>query len=239
MEPSNYTISDSRVSKQHFRIYSIIYEEGQTDFSPLVYCEDLESSNGTYVNDALIGIICRERRGFLLNDGDIIEIRPSWKFQFHQPVQEITSHDVTELEDLEVLIPPYIPYELLLIASQFFRDRFTVSDRILGKGAYGAVYLAQEKATLMQMACKIVNLSACAEKHMERRTYAKAGNLFQDQIRRAAEGRKFAMREIKILSQLSHVRNVHVFSEYMLIISSRTSSTSRRLSARLHRCECS
>jgi hypothetical protein len=64
----------------------------------------------------------------------------------------------------------------------------------------------------MQMACKIVNLSACAAKHMERRTYAKAGNLFQDQVRRAAEGRKLAMREIKILSQLSHVRIVHILS---------------------------
>jgi pSer/pThr/pTyr-binding forkhead associated (FHA) protein len=117
MEPSNHTISDSRVSKQHFRIYSIIYEEGQTDFPPLVYCEDLESSNGTYVNDALIGIICRERRGFLLNDGDIIEIRPSWKFQFHQPIHEITPRDETELEDLEVRVFFQMPYKLLLISS--------------------------------------------------------------------------------------------------------------------------
>lgn len=97
------------------------------------------------------------------------------------------------------------PYTTLLILSQFFRDRFTVFDRILGKGTYGAVYLAQEKATLVQMACKVVNLSACGDKHMERRTYAKAGDLYQDQCRRAAEGRKIALREIKILSRLSHV----------------------------------
>jgi len=96
-----------------------------------------------------------------------------------------------------------------LILYQVFRDRFTVSDRILGKGTYGAVYLAQEKATLMQMACKIVNLSACGEKYMGRRVSTKAGSLFLDQCRRASEGRKLAMREIKILSQLSHVRIVH------------------------------
>ena len=95
-------IPDSRVSKQHFRIYSIIYEEGRTDLPPLVYCEDLESSNGTYVNDSLIGIICQERRGFLLTDGDIIEIRPYWKFQFHQSMHGLVARDSTELDDLQV-----------------------------------------------------------------------------------------------------------------------------------------
>ncbi|TVY62725.1 Meiosis-specific serine/threonine-protein kinase mek1 [Lachnellula suecica] len=184
---SNYTLSDIRISKQHFRIYSIIYEEGQTEFPPLVYCEDLESSNGTYVNDALIGIICQEKRGFLLNDGDIIEIRPSWKFTFHQNVHETVYRDAAELSDL-----------------QFFQDKFSVSDRILGKGTYGAVYLATEAATLNQVACKIVNLTSCADKHMEHRSYAKAGNLYHNQLVRAAEGRKVAMREINILSQLSH-----------------------------------
>ena len=128
MKRSHYLIPDPRVSKQHFRIYSIIYEEGQTALSPLVYCEDLESSNGTYVNGVLIGIICQERRGFLLNDGDIIEIRPSWKFQFHQSLHDTVSRDFTELNDLEVLsaflslpdstyFPPVLPRQISRIGS--------------------------------------------------------------------------------------------------------------------------
>jgi pSer/pThr/pTyr-binding forkhead associated (FHA) protein len=114
MKRSNCLVPDSRVSKQHFRIYSIIYEEGRIDLPPLVYCEDLESSNGTYVNDVLIGIICRERRGFLLNDGDIIEIRPSWKFQFHQLIHDTVSRDSTELSDLEVLQLSFLCKTLLI-----------------------------------------------------------------------------------------------------------------------------
>lgn len=102
MKCSNHLILDGRVSKRHFRIYSIIYEAGRSDLPPLVYCEDLESSNGTYVNDGLIGIIGQERRGFLLNDGDIIEIRPGWKFQFHQSVHDIVTRDIAELSDLQV-----------------------------------------------------------------------------------------------------------------------------------------
>jgi serine/threonine protein kinase len=81
-----------------------------------------------------------------------------------------------------------------------------VSDRILGQGTYGAVYLGQEVAGKKQMACKIVNLNASGEKHMECRSYLKAGDMWHDQLRRAAEGRKIALREIKILSKLSHVR---------------------------------
>ncbi|TVY16057.1 Meiosis-specific serine/threonine-protein kinase mek1 [Lachnellula arida] len=191
MKRSNHLIPDSRVSKRHFRIYSIIYEAGRSDLPPLVYCEDLESSNGTYVNDGLIGIIGQERRGFLLNDGDIIEIRPGWTFQFHQSVHDIVTRDIAELNDL-----------------QHFQDRFSVSDRILGEGSYGAVYLAQDLsqdlASKKQVACKIINLKASTEKQMEQRHNLKAGELWHNQLRRATEGRNITLREIRILSKLSH-----------------------------------
>lgn len=71
----------------------------------MIYCEDLESSNGTYVNGFLIGIMGNERIGHLLSDGDVIEIRPYWKFCFSQPA--IDNHqkdhrDADQLNELQV-----------------------------------------------------------------------------------------------------------------------------------------
>src|ERR1700760_3019302 len=82
---SDFSIPDNRVSKRHFRLYSIVYEyKKHPAFPPLIYCEDLESYNGTYINDVLIGKISSDRKGYLLCDSDVIEIRPFWKFRFHQ-----------------------------------------------------------------------------------------------------------------------------------------------------------
>lgn len=101
-------IHDDRVSKKHFRIYSIIYEqkknhETQTpELPPLIYCEDLESSNGTYVNDILIGIMGKEKIARLLCDGDVVEIRPSWKFTFHQSNHHMIFPTSTQTRDMAV-----------------------------------------------------------------------------------------------------------------------------------------
>lgn len=103
---SAWVITDNLVSKQHFRIYSIIYEKlGENEeqkFPPLIYCEDLESTNGTYVNDVCIGILSQERVGHLLNDGDIIEIKPKWRFRFHQPIHQPEFRTTEQFLDLEV-----------------------------------------------------------------------------------------------------------------------------------------
>ena len=103
---SQHAIPDERVSKQHFRIYSVIYEAKSTDLPPLVYCEDLESFNGTYVNDVLIGEIARERVGRLLCDGDLIEIRPFWKFRFYQPDHRCVFPSMTQEHDQRVRKTP-------------------------------------------------------------------------------------------------------------------------------------
>lgn len=67
-----------------------------------MYCEDLESSNGTYINDILIGKITQERVGYLLCDGDIIEIRPRWKFRFRQTSHYSHSRSKGTWSDLQV-----------------------------------------------------------------------------------------------------------------------------------------
>ena len=57
------------------------------EYPPLIYCEDRQSSNGTYVNDTLIGTYTSPRSPYLLNDGDVISIRPRWTFHFQQTKQ--------------------------------------------------------------------------------------------------------------------------------------------------------
>lgn len=79
-----------------------MYEKTCATIPPLVYCEDLESLNGTYINDVIVGNISRGRTRRLLCDGDLIEIKPFWKFRFHQEIHEPVVRDERELDDLEV-----------------------------------------------------------------------------------------------------------------------------------------
>jgi pSer/pThr/pTyr-binding forkhead associated (FHA) protein len=57
-----------------------VYEPGVN----FVYVRDRKSVNGTYVNGNLVGKGTNISPGYLLEDGDAIEILPYWKFTFHQ-----------------------------------------------------------------------------------------------------------------------------------------------------------
>ncbi|KAG9232457.1 kinase-like domain-containing protein [Amylocarpus encephaloides] len=172
----DFHIPNGHVSKSHFRIYSIVYETGMEDlFPPLVYCEDLESSNGTYVNNELIGMLGKERIGYLLSDGDVVEVRPFWRFKFSQRHSNTSSWDPEELKDLE-----------------YFSNCFEISERILGQGQSGKVYLANYANNRRQMACKVVKVL-----HPE-------PNSWETESQQAAKARKAALREIQLLARLDH-----------------------------------
>jgi hypothetical protein len=68
------------------------------------------------------------------------------------------------------------------------------------------VYLARDIATSRQMACKIVDIDAAAKQLTETSEVDVVGEQWHDWDRRLARGRDLAMREIRILSKLSHVR---------------------------------
>lgn len=103
---SSPSIQSTIVSRVHFRIYSIIYDDDLiTEFPPLIYCEDRQSSNGTYINDTLIGTISSPRSPYLLSNGDVISIRPHWTFHFHQKKQTNGRNlDDLQSQELEVLL---------------------------------------------------------------------------------------------------------------------------------------
>lgn len=65
-----------------------------------VYVRDRKSFNGTYVNGELIGSDPELSPGYLLQDGDMVEIRPHWKFIFVQD-QSPPTHDLTDVQKRE------------------------------------------------------------------------------------------------------------------------------------------
>ena len=93
----------------------------------------------------------------------------------------------------------------MLIFFQLFKDRFEITDRVLGRGAYGAVYLAKEFSTSRQLACKIIELDVAADRITEHSLSKAEGEDWRDRARRVGRGRDLVMREVKILSKLSHV----------------------------------
>lgn len=172
------------MSKKQFRIYSIVYDPTNLDeIQPLVYCEDLESTNGTFVNNECIGKFGMEKRGHLLIDGDIIEIKPHWKYRFRQFGYPDVDSTLGRPADIE-----------------HFDDRYDITERLLGTGQYGKVYLARERATLRQLACKIVDLNSTGEEI--------PSESWTERCRRAAGEKTRLLREIKMLAKLSHVSRI-------------------------------
>ena len=87
---------NSAVSRNHCEIYVVVYEPSVNH----IYVRDRKSLNGTYVNGKLIGIGPNISPGYLLEHGDIIEIRPHWKFTLIQSKQP-PCFDMTGLQQIE------------------------------------------------------------------------------------------------------------------------------------------
>lgn len=81
------------VSRNHCEVYVVVYEP----FVNYVYIRDRKSFNGTFVNNELIGKGPNISTGHLLEDGDVIELRPYWKFLFRQ-TRSPPSHPLTSLQ---------------------------------------------------------------------------------------------------------------------------------------------
>lgn len=85
------------VSRNHCEVYAIVYEPSA---SYHIYVRDRKSINGTYVNDQLIGGGPEMATGFLLDDGDVIRIRPHWRFVFKQATT-VLRHELTKNQRME------------------------------------------------------------------------------------------------------------------------------------------
>ncbi|KYK61436.1 hypothetical protein DCS_02578 [Drechmeria coniospora] len=137
--------AENLVSRTHCEVYVVEYD--QTD--SLVYVRDRNSSNGTYVNDIRVGDDSRMSSGYLLEHGDIIELRPHWRLTFCDKRPQ-PRYPLTDIQRAE---------------TRFFEDKYLLTQRCLGQGADGIVYLAVEVATKKQVVCKLVNLRSTKDKN--------------------------------------------------------------------------
>ncbi|KAI9729989.1 MAG: hypothetical protein M1834_006187 [Cirrosporium novae-zelandiae] len=141
-------LNDPVISNKHVRIYSILFERNNvTEIAPLIYAEDL-SRNGTYWNNSLIG---KGTGGVLLSDGDLLRVSP-----------RITLKFCTELESPKEHWDPVQEQE-----KKSIEDRYVITDRKLGAGAFGKVYMAIDHSTKRQLACKIVDLRKLQQEYSD------------------------------------------------------------------------
>jgi len=189
---SSISLEDLTISRQHIRIYSVIFEE---ESEPLVYCEDI-SRSGSLLNGKLIGT----NNSVLLSHGDVVRLDKHNSFCFIQP-SALNSHrpifDTIFERERTRLTPDYM-----------------ITDRVLGKGAYGRVHLAWDLISSRQVACKVVGYGP---------------NLVQGNPRKAGD---LHMREFEIMASLNHV-NISLFclhpltyTTVVLILFSYSSQTS-------------
>lgn len=95
-------IDDPLISNKHLRIYTIIFDQDNLEVAPLVYAQDL-SLNGVYWNGYKIG---KGNGGYLLNDGDVLQVTHEISFQFRCARLLGNSFCDTQTEEVEVSESP-------------------------------------------------------------------------------------------------------------------------------------
>ncbi|KEF60574.1 CAMK protein kinase [Exophiala aquamarina CBS 119918] len=199
-----YVLHDPHVSKRHLRLYTVVYENDEpNEVDTLVYAEDL-SRNGTYWNGSLIG---QGNGEYLLSDGDVLKLSRNTYLVF---TGTSGSHDKSAFD---------LTQECEMAR---FRNDYIITDRLLGAGAFGKVFMAIEQRTRVQVACKMVDIRKLIPRrlnrfgHPEQPVPAKDSDSrvqmwkLKDWINERKRGKsveeklKLYFREIEILASINH-----------------------------------
>jgi hypothetical protein len=131
---------------------------------------------------------------------------------------------------------------------QAFKREYMLTDRLLGGGAYGKVYMAISNFQRRQLACKVVDLRPLkvpAKRRMNRREqHAQAEDVdSRVQLRKLTalvdekkrehlleDELKKRYREFNLLASIDHVSPLRLLAVCLLISYSQTSSDSKRSS---------
>jgi hypothetical protein len=210
------------------RIYSIVYDRNDLTIKPLIYVEDL-SSNGSYWNGAYMG---KGNGSCLLSDGDELRLSPRLSVTFRSNTFDKTEK-LTDLQEKESMVSVN-PVLSIMVHSpqQSFEHDFRISDRMLGSGAHGKVYMAIDVMQGCQVACKVVDLKKIREieqgkmEHLkstrgrlgERRSASSNLRVWSHDkmIRCVEETVSKVARECEILKSISHVRCSSCFAHVKL-----------------------
>ncbi|RMZ89914.1 hypothetical protein DV736_g2845, partial [Chaetothyriales sp. CBS 134916] len=174
----HWIIDDPQISRKHLRVYSVVYDaDDRSEVDLLVYAEDL-SQNGTLWNGAFVG---KGNGGFLLSQDDTLKIAHNvfLSFDSHRSLDTTDHFDLIQEKEMRA-----------------FSDSYIVTDRLLGSGAFGRVFMAVEQTTRSQLACKVVDLRRFKQQSSSSHG-AKQGSKLEDKLR-------VYYREVEILSSISH-----------------------------------
>lgn len=220
------------VSNIHLRIYSIIFDqENPTQVAPLVYVQDL-SRNGVFWNGLKIG---KASGGFLLSDGDMVNVCSSVMIEYRGERVLQTTFDQVQIQEMK-----------------HFEKQYSITNRTLGCGAYGRVHMSIDKKKKRQLACKIVNLADLKARLRQIEIGKMSQTTVSDTRNKASKQRRLTYRvqaklgmydrEVEILQKLRHVSEVGTSSQLATAANktfSPTSSISRKFSRQTIPCECS
>ena len=138
------------ISTHHLRIRCIIYEEDNEHcIAPMIYFRvlsfnsvELKRPDAGHNTDVTIS---RGHGDILLGAGDVIKLTPDiyLQLQYHASVKIPNALD-----------------ELQRAEAKCFSDRYHLSGRRLGVGGFASVYVAIQRSTNRQLACKAIPLQA-------------------------------------------------------------------------------
>ncbi|KAL2362899.1 hypothetical protein RJZ56_004218 [Blastomyces dermatitidis] len=129
---------DMSISNKHLRIYSIIFDkENPGEVGPLVYAQSL-SRYGTMWKSLEM---TKEDPAILLSDNDELKLSDLTVLSFHSKGDGRTPFSEAQLREM-----------------RHFEERYKISNRLLGCGAYGRVYMAVNMVHKKQLACKIIDI---------------------------------------------------------------------------------
>ncbi|KAL8903609.1 MAG: hypothetical protein Q9207_003811 [Kuettlingeria erythrocarpa] len=204
-------LPDPTISNLHLRIYSIRYD---ADIEPFVYAENLSNNGVEWLSE--VGTSCvaapiPKDKAVLLSDGDKLRFCDQTTFSFETRLpasQLLTSTQQREKDDpdcrqvLEKAVSlQYTPNDLQLKHfPQAFSNLVAMTDRKLGSGISGRVFMVVDRFRRRQMACKIVQLRKCHADHSNGDRRNGTPGMIGD-LRRSAK----IWREVDLLKDLSHI----------------------------------
>ncbi|KAL8926746.1 MAG: hypothetical protein Q9208_002820 [Pyrenodesmia sp. 3 TL-2023] len=171
---SHIHLQNPTISNVHLRIYSIRYDP---DIEPFVYAENL-SNNGvewlSVVDTSWVATSIQKNKAVLLSDGDRLRFCDQTTFTFETRLpasQLLTSTQQRENEDPDchqvlekaVSLQDRLRRTAAKALPQAFSNLIATTDRKLGSGISGRVFMVFDRFWRRQMACKIVQLRKCHE----------------------------------------------------------------------------
>ncbi|KAL9583114.1 MAG: hypothetical protein Q9203_005217 [Teloschistes exilis] len=167
-------VTNPTISNVHIRIYSIRYDPG---IEPFVYAENVSLNGFDWLHQhgtAWDAFPVSKGTAVLLSSGDKLRLcdQTTFAFETRLPASQLltwTQHQEQEDPDCRQVIEKAVSYPIKYLMEpaaenwslKAFDNLFAVTNRKLGSGISGRVFMVIDRVWRRQMACKIVQLKKC------------------------------------------------------------------------------